>query len=826
MANYADIAGCLYCANRDGGDAMSKKSDNVFRWGGARAEKARASRLYESWFVRALLVLLTIALIALGVYLLLVTHSAMGWLEFGAAIVLIMMLIFAKMELLHLPVGKGNSLDDILSRNVLKQLKHNPTNKDIAKLVPNTASGRFLAARYAITPNMLNSIVEDLDSNPEETFAKAREIMEKTGSSEIEGGTLGVALIAIHPNCESILKSMKLELDDLCEGITWFNYLHGLVKNYNRPRHTGGFARDLSFGYTPYLTGFGQNLSRTREGKVREQVKLAQHEEIVQRMIETFSKGGRQNVALVGPSGSGRSTIVTAFADALLNSDNKISRDLQYRQIFKLDAGSLISKAGGQRGGIEGLVTNILGEAFAAKNIIIWLDNAHLFFEEGVGSVDIANVLQPIIEAGRLRMILTMEQQKFLEISARNASLTNDLNVIMVEPASKEETMKIMQDHVPILEYQHNVIYTHWALTEAYRLSERYIHDLVMPGRALNLLESAAGYTIEDKFVTDESVQKAIEKTYGVKMQASQDEGEKLKLLNLEELIHQRMIGQEMAVKAVSDALRRSAAGVRNQNRPIGTFLFIGPTGVGKTELAKAISDVYFKGEGEIIRLDLNEYVEASDVSRLIADGTEDEMSLTAQVMKHPFSVVLLDEIEKAHPQVLTTLLQMLDEGILRDSKNHEVSFRDAIVIATSNAGAEKIRHYIDSGTDLANVKEEITNELIRNGEFKPEFLNRFDEVCIFKPLTKENLTQIVDLIIAGVNKTLEPQKISVKLENDAKELLVERGYDPKMGARPMRRIVQNTVENIVAKAVLAGIASNGSEIPIDAEMIQMQLDK
>ena len=803
---------------------MSKGTENVFHFGGARAEKARASKLYESWFVRALLVLLTIALIALGVYLLFVTHSAMGWLEFGAAIVLIMMLIFAKMELLHLPVGKGNSLDDILSRNVLKQLKHKPTNKDIAKLVPNTASGRFLAARYSITPNMLSALVEDLDSDPEQTFAKAREIMEKTGSNEIEGGTLGVALVACHPNHESILSSMKLELEDLYDGIIWFNYLHGLVKNYNRPRHTGGFARDLSFGYTPYLTGFGQNLSRTREGKVREQVKLAQHEEIVQRMIETFSKGGRQNVALIGPSGSGRSTIVTAFADALLNSDNKISRDLQYRQIFKLDAGSLISKAGGQRGGIEGLVTHILGEAFAAKNIIIWLDNAHLFFEEGVGSVDIANVLQPIIEAGKLRMILTMEQQKFLEISARNASLTNALNVIMVEPASKEETMKVMQDHVPILEYQHNVIYTHWALTEAYRLSERYIHDLVMPGRALNLLESAAGYTVEDTFVTDESVQKAIEKTYGVKMQASQDDGEKLKLLNLEELIHQRMIGQEMAVKAVSDALRRSAAGVRNQNRPIGTFLFIGPTGVGKTELAKAISDVYFKGEGEIVRLDLNEYVEASDVSRLIADGTEDEMSLTSQVMKHPFSVVLLDEIEKAHPQVLTTLLQMLDEGILRDTKNHEVSFRDAIVIATSNAGAEKIRHYIESGTDLADVKEEITNELIRNGEFKPEFLNRFDEVCIFKPLTKENLLQIVDLIIAGVNKTLEPQKISVKLEDDAKELLVERGYDPKMGARPMRRMVQNTVENIVAKAVLAGIAGNGSEIPIDAEMIEMQL--
>ncbi len=251
----------------------------------------------------------------------------------------------------------------------------------------------------------------------------------------------------------------------------------------------------------------------------------------------------------------------------------------------------------------------------------------------------------------------------------------------------------------------------------------------------------------------------------------------------------------------------------------------MGLTGVGKTELAKAISEVYFKGEGEMVRLDLNEYVSASDVERLIADGSEDELSLTSQVMKHPFSVVLLDEIEKAHPQVLTTLLQLLDEGILRDVRNREVSFRDAIVIATSNAGAEEIRHLIDSGTDLANVKDELTDHLIRNGEFKPEFLNRFDEICIFQPLQKDALRQIVDLIIKGVNQTLEPKKMSVELDDEAKDLLVERGYDPKLGARPMRRIVQKTVENIVAKAVLSGNLDNGGTIQINAQMIQESLD-
>ena len=294
-------------------------------------------------------------------------------------------------------------------------------------------------------------------------------------------------------------------------------------------------------------------------------------------------------------------------------------------------------------------------------------------------------------------------------------------------------------------------------------------------------------------------------------------------MLNLETLIHERMIDQEPAVHAVSDALRRAAAGVRNENKPIGTYLFLGPTGVGKTELAKALSDVYFNGENDIIRIDMNEYVEASDVNRLIAEGATDAMSLTAQVQKHPFSVVLLDEIEKASPQVLTTLLQMLDEGILRDTRNHEISFRDAIVICTSNAGADKIRENIGS-SNYEKLKDELTNHLIETREFKPEFLNRFDEICLFKPLSKEDLNRIVDLLIKGINKTLAPQKIEVSVDDDAKALLIDAGYDPMLGARPMKRVVSKTVENIVAKKSLKGEVKSGDTVRISADEIKSEL--
>jgi ATP-dependent Clp protease ATP-binding subunit ClpA len=248
----------------------------------------------------------------------------------------------------------------------------------------------------------------------------------------------------------------------------------------------------------------------------------------------------------------------------------------------------------------------------------------------------------------------------------------------------------------------------------------------------------------------------------------------------------------------------------------------LGPTGVGKSELAKALASVYFEGEQNIIRIDMNEYVTNADVARLIADGTEDSNSLTARALKQPFSVVLLDEIEKAHPNVMNTLLQMLDEGVLRDTKNREVSFRDAIIIATSNAGADRIREYIDRGHDIDEFEDQFVDEIISSGQFKPEFLNRFDEIVVFKPLKKAELLQVVDKILEGVNKTLAQQKISVRVADDAKEYLVEAGYDPRLGARPMRRIVQKAVESVVAKQVLAGEVAAGGVVEISLDKVKL----
>lgn len=750
---------------------------------------------------------------------LLYLHITFGWFVMGLSALPFMVVQWYRGELRQ-PAVTTDSIDGLLSADILGQLGDGPSPQDLAHAVAGVQGGIFFAMRFGITANFLQNITTDRPDDTHTIWQNAIKLRKETGSDHISGALLILAIIDSFSDCDSLLAHMKLSREDLLAGVRWYDHLRQLLEQSKAHRRTGGIARDFSFGYIPLLKRFGVNLSEQVNSRMI--VEVESHQKALDQLITTFGTGGRQNAALVGEQGTGKTTIVHAFAERILDAKAKISESLKFRQVFILDSAALIAAAPG-RGELEGLIMQVLGEAYSAKNIIICLDNAQLFFEEGIGSVDLTNVLLPILEAGNLRIILTMDEQRYLQIGQRNPGLINALNRISVAPASREETIAVMQDQLLMTEYQRKVTYMYQALDEAYRLSERYVHDLAMPGRALKLLESGAGYA-ESGFVTGNSIQQAIEQTMNIKVGVATVEAEREKLLNLEQLIHERMINQTHAVQVVSDALRRARAGVRNQNRPIGTFLFLGPTGVGKTELAKALADVYFGGEDRMIRLDMNEYVRVEDVSRLIADGADDPTSLTAQAMKQPFSVVLLDEIEKAHPQVLTTLLQLLDEGILRDIKNREVSFRDTIVIATSNAGADRIREYIERGYKLNDFEQKFVDELINNNQFKPEFINRFDEIVVFRPLEKRELVQVVDLILDGINKQMNLQKVTVDVANDVKELLVDRGYDPRLGARPMRRIVQRAVENLIAKQMLAGSVPPGTVIKVTREQVQQIL--
>ena len=733
---------------------MGAVDDLKFNYRSVRAAEARFGVVAEG-ALAASLPWVAGLLVILGAGLVLGLGMALGWLLVALAVLPYMLHMYYWGYIVALPSGRTKGVDSLLAGDVLGRLPENPTPADIAKAVGSVSSGLFMAARFGISPSLLTSLAATDTAATPALWKLADDIRQKNGLTQITGSVLSVAIVRQFAGFESILAQIHLDDKDLDKGIQWQQHLLDLVQRHSSPRRTGGIARDWSFGWIPLLERFGQNISeQIGRGRTLLTVDIGSHIEALDQLIDTFGTGGRQNAVLVGRAGAGKSTIIHAFAERLLDASANIPENLRFRQVFILDSAALIGAAPG-RGELENLIMQVLNEAYRAKNIIICLDNAQLFFEEGVGAVDLSNVLQPILEAGNLRVILSMDEQRYLEIGQRNPGLINALNRINIAPAAQEETMVVLQEQLIATEIHRKVTYTFQALKEAYRLSERYVHELVQPGRAVKLLESAASFN-ESGLVTMNSVQQAIEKTLDVKVSVASSAEDKERLLNMEELIHKRMVNQTRAVSVVSDALRRARAGVRNENRPIGTFLFLGPTGVGKTELSKALADVYFGGEGKMIRVDLNEYVRSEDVVRLIADGADDPSSLTAQVMKQPFSVVLLDEIEKAAPEVLSTLLQLLDEGILRDVRNREISFRDAIVIATSNAGADRIREYIDRGLDVTQFEQQLVDELINSNQFRPEFLNRFDEIVVFRPFTKPELVQVLDLILAGVNKTLE----------------------------------------------------------------------
>lgn len=738
-----------------------------------------------------------------------------GWLLLGLVAPIYMIIVWHQKELLNVPVGKNGTVEDILEGAVLAYLPNNASPKQIAEAAMRATSGQFFAARFGLSPSFVADLSSDQPQDSAVVWQRAKELSDAHSlTQQIDGAMLIGALIETQPGFSELLPHMQLDESDVAIGVRWYSRLRQLIDEQKRPKRTGGIARDWSFGYTPTLERFGVNVSQQVSGGGLLHVRLDAHKSVLGYLFDTFSSGGRQNVALVGPLGTGKQAIVHAFAEELMSAESNLPSSLKFRQVISLDASAIISAAR-NRSELENLLNTLLVEAYQAKNIILCLEDASLFFEEGPGSVDISSTLLPVLEGGRLRMILTMNEQSWLRIAQRNAALVSVLNRVSVAEPDEKETIMVMQDQIIAIEFSRKVTFMYQALKEAYRLSQRYMYDQAQPGKSVQLLEAAASYA-ENGIVTASSVQKSIESSNGVKVDSNVGSAdEKSRLLNLESLIHERMINQTRAVSVVSDAIRRARAGVRNQSRPIGTFLFLGPTGVGKSELAKSLAAVYFGGEEKLVRLDLNEFVRPEDVTRLIADGAQDPHSLTASVLKQPFSVVLLDEIEKAHPQVLTALLQLLDEGVLRDINNREVSFRDTIIIATSNAGADRIRQLIDEGQQLEQFETQLVNELIDSNQFRPEFLNRFDEIVVFRPLNEEELTQVVGLIIDGINKTMAHQKISLTLTDGAKRKLAAIGYDPRLGARPMRRVVQRSVESLIARRMLEGNIGPGSTVEI-----------
>jgi ATP-dependent Clp protease ATP-binding subunit ClpC len=786
----------------------------VLDLGSNRARRARYNRFLGNKWLTRFMPWLSVVFIVSGL-ILIIGDQPLGWTMLSPGVLFFILTAWQRGSLANTAVTNKTQNDTVELHNMLEMssLARFKTNSlsayDIWKALEPSEERYFIGNRFLLDGTFFEQLLDRNPGSSQVVWQQAEQLRQIHQTSGFSNMLVLVALVRTVPNIEQILRAAQLELKDVDTAIQW---MADVIEKRNLARSShnfGGIGRDWAFGYAPILRNLGQNITESIEmyGFFSD---TRMHEPIVRQMMQTL--GGGSTATLVGDSGVGKTTCVHAFAEQLLSNKSAPER-IRYNQIIQLDAPSLIANAK-NHGQLEELVLRLLHEAHKAKNIILFFDDAEAFFGTGSGTVDLTNVLLPVLESGGVPLILAMTPTSWQRLGDRG--VISKLKPINVPPADEENSLAVLRDAVGIHEYRHKVVFTYQALQESYKLGSRYVTHMAMPGAALNILEQTAT-TATQQLITREVVQASVEQAYGIKLQQAQSSYEETsKLLNLESQLHQYVISQDRAVQVVSDALRRARSGVGNPNRPVGTFLFLGPTGVGKTELSKALARVYFGNESAVIRVDMNQFVGQDDVARLIAPMHGNELGFLGQVRKQPFSVILLDEIEKAHSSVVNALLQMLDEGVMRDHEGKAVSFKDAIIIATSNAGADEIRRMIDSGENTDAAEAAFVETLINRGIFAPEFVNRFDEVVIFKPLAPQDLIQVIDLIIDGINMTLDAQKVHVALTDAAKQWLVEKGYDSKLGARPMRRMAQRYVENIVAKRLLEQSVVSGGVISLD----------
>lgn len=702
------------------------------------------------------------------------------------------------------PNKRSKTFDNHLTHELLGILPKRITPKSSWHAAMSTKEGRFISNRLMLPGEEIGNLLSDNVDDMAGVWAHAMALREGQDDQLVNAGTLATALLLTNQTIQGYMSRANLQDRDIKEVHEW---LSRLLNYLNRPKpYFGGIGRDWAMGFTPTLEHYGQNLSNNIQAG-RGHFHFLANLGVVDSLAHNLNQGA-SSVALVGQTGVGKTEIVNALAERLLAG--KVP-GLEHYQVHSLNASLILSH---EQGSKEKLLLTLFGEAIQAGNTILFLDEAQLFFGDGLGAIDMSQVLLPVVQSKRLKLIAAFTPNDFQRLKTSNEALANSMAVININEPSAEDTLKVVEDAALTLEARTGLLITYEAIRESYRLSSQYLSDQAFPGKAINLLDQAVPYAT-NKVVTEESVQQAIEKTMGVKPGKATG-GEADVLLNLEDKIHERMINQTHAVNAVAAALRRVRAGVTNPNRPAGSFLFLGPTGVGKTELARSLANAYFGDSSRMIRLDMSEYQRPEDVARLLENGGESAQSLIMSIRKQPFSVVLLDEIEKAHPNILNLMLQLLDEGQLTDEAGKAASFRSAIIITTSNAGANDIIQRISAGESMTTFERPLIDKLIQSGTFKPELINRFDDVVLFRPLNQEELTQVAKLMIGEVNKNLAHQNISVTLTDEALNKIAAAGYDPQFGARPMRHIIQRTVEDVVATKILRGEAAPGSSITLD----------
>ncbi len=635
---------------------------------------------------------------------------------------------------------------------------------------------------------------------------------------------------------------------------------------------------------TPALDAFGRDLAAlARENKLDPVIN--RHNEI-ERVIQILSRRTKNNPVLLGEAGVGKTAIVEGLAQLIVAGN--IPEVLRNKRIVVLDLALMVAGTK-YRGQFEERIKAVMEEIKRSQDVIIFIDELHTLVGAGAaeGAIDASNILKPALSRGEMQCIGATTMDEYRKYIEKDAALERRFQTIMVEPPTVEQTIEILKGLRDKYEAHHRVTFKDEALEAAAKLSDRYISGRFLPDKAIDLIDEAGSRArlnilivppdikkLEGKvealrkekeaYIKSQGFEKAaslrdqerqarqeLEQLNGEWSQAKDkmrpevseediakilaqwtgipifrlEEKESEKLLKIEEELHKRVVGQDEPISAIAHAVRRSRAGIKDPKRPIGSFIFLGPTGVGKTLLARALADFMFGDEDALLQLDMSEYMEKFNVSRLIGAppgyvGYEEGGQLTERVRRRPYAVILLDEIEKAHPDVFNLLLQVFEDGRLTDSFGRKVDFRNTIVIMTSNVGAELIRRTGSLG--FKTQKEEITYQEMKEKlleevkrTFKPEFLNRIDDTIVFRPLVKEDLQRIIDIELGFVAARLKEQNITLEVSQEAKDFLIEKGFDPIFGARPLKRTIQRFVEDYLASEIISKKLKEGSKVQV-----------
>ena len=647
-----------------------------------------------------------------------------------------------------------------------------------------------------------------------------------------------------------------------------------------------------SYNQTPTLNQFGGDLTKkAREGKLDPVIGRKQE---IERVIQILSRRTKNNPCLIGEPGVGKTAVAEGLAEKIVQED--VPEMLKNKRVVSLDIASMVAGAK-YRGDFEERIKKCLEEVKKAGDVILFIDEVHTIVGAGSaeGAVDAANILKPLLARGEVQVIGATTLNEYRKYIEKDSALERRFSPVTIGEPTTEETISILTGLRDKYEAHHNVKISDQAIKAAVELSTRYINDRFLPDKAIDLVDEAASrvkmknYTqpdslkkLEEKVasldkekedairvqdfekaanlrdkekeekeklqkekekwegrntksvtaLTEEDIAEVVSNWTGVPVKKlTQSENEKLK--NLEQTLHQRVIGQNEAVEAVAKAIRRGRVGLKDPNRPIGSFLFLGPTGVGKTELSKALAESLFGNEDAMIRIDMSEYMEPHSVSKLIGSppgyvGFDEGGQLTEKIRRKPYSVILLDEIEKAHPDVMNMLLQILDDGRLTDAQGRTVNFKNTVIIMTSNVGARMITDKNTLGfaassdkkeeaqKEYESIKKDVMSELKR--QFRPEFINRIDEIIVFHKLTDDDVKQIIDIMLKQVQSRMQKQNIQLEIDDSVKELISKKGFDTNYGARPLKRAIQNVLEDKIAEEILDGNIKPNKKALIKAE--------